>query len=112
MDQQKVDLFIATNSKYFEGHLIPHINDMLLKADDSKFLSANTHGFKDPTIMQLVSLMSGSLGVDRFVIGDVGLGVAKLLTCGGFFIWTVVDWFMIQGRTREVNFEKLQRSLF
>ncbi len=111
MEQQKVDMFIATNAKYFESHLIPHINEMLLKADDSKYIYLQSLAPKDPTIMLIVSLLGGSLGIDRFVVGDVGLGVAKLLTCGGLGIWAIVDWFMIQGRARELNFEKLQRAL-
>jgi TM2 domain-containing membrane protein YozV len=54
-------------------------------------------------------LLGGHFGIDRFLLGDTGLGVAKLLTCGGLGIWTIIDWFMIMGRTREVNFEKLQQ---
>jgi len=111
MDQQKVDIFIATNAKFVESHLVPHIHEMLTKADDSKFLALQSQGLKDPTTMLIVSLFAGHLGIDRFMLGDTGLGVAKLLTCGGLGVWTIVDWFMIQGRTREVNFEKLQRAL-
>ena len=111
MDQQKAVIFIATNAKFMESHLVPHIHEMLMKADDSKFIFLQSLGLKDPTTMLIVSLFAGHLGIDRFMIGDTGLGVAKLLTCGGLGIWTIVDWFMIQGRTRELNFEKLQRAL-
>jgi len=111
MDQQKVDIYIATNAKFFESHLVPHIHDMLQKADDSKYIFLQSLGLKDPTTMLIVSLFGGHWGIDRFMIGDTGLGVAKLLTCGGIGIWTIVDWFMIQGRVREINFEKLQRAL-
>lgn len=111
MDQSKVDIYIATNSKHFESHLIPHIHDMLLKADDSKFIHLQSLGLKDPTTMLIVSLFGGHWGIDRFMIGDTGLGVAKLLTCGGLGIWTIADWFMVQGRVRELNFDKLQRAL-
>jgi hypothetical protein len=45
------------------------------------------------------------------MIGDTGLGIGKLLTCGGIGIWTIVDWFMIQDRTREKNLEMLQPYL-
>ena len=45
------------------------------------------------------------------MIGDTGLGVGKLLTCGGLGIWTIVDWFLIMGRAREVNFQKVMFSL-
>ena len=111
MEQQKVDMYIATSSKFFESHLIPHINEMLVRADDSKYIYLQSLGLKDPTTMLIVSLIGGHLGIDRFMIGDTGLGIAKLLTCGGLGIWTIVDLFMIQGRTRELNFEKIQRAL-
>ena len=47
--------------------------------------------FKDPTMVLILSVIVGSLGVDRFYIGDVGLGVGKLLTCGGAYIWWLID---------------------
>jgi TM2 domain-containing membrane protein YozV len=68
--------------------------------------------FKDPTMMLIVSLLGGSFGIDRFIIGDTGLGIGKLLTCGGFGIWTIVDWFLIMGATREKNMEKIQQMLY
>jgi hypothetical protein len=40
------------------------------------------------------------------MLGDTGLAIAKLLTCGGLGIWTIVDWFIIMGRTRELNATK------
>ena len=43
----------------------------------------------------LLSIFAGSLGVDRFYLGYIGLGVAKLLTCGGCGIWGLIDIIMI-----------------
>ena len=111
MDQQKIDIYLATNAKSFESHLIPHINEMLQRTDDSRYIMLQSLGLKDPTTILIISILCGSLGVDRFMLGDTGLGIGKLLTCGGFGIWTIVDWFMIQSRTRELNFQKLQRAL-
>jgi TM2 domain-containing membrane protein YozV len=112
MDTQKVDMYIMTNAKYFEAHQIPIIRDRLLSVDDSKWMMIQTIPLKDPQTSLIVSILGGSLGIDRFIIGDIGIGIAKLLTCGGFYIWTIVDWFMIQGATREKNMQALQQFLY
>ena len=111
MEAQKVDMFIMTNGKYFESHNVLQIRDRLIALDDSRWAQIQTLQFKDPTISLIVSLLGGQLGIDRFLIGDTGLGVGKLLTCGGLGIWAIIDWFLIMGATREKNLEKLQQAL-
>jgi len=106
MDAQRVDTFLILNARYFEAHHLPAIRERMLAMDDSTFLRLATLNFKDPTTMLIVSLLAGTFAIDRFMVGDVGLGVAKLLTCGGFGIWAIVDWFIIMGRAREVNAEQ------
>lgn len=112
MDSNKVDMFIMANGKFFESHELAAIRDRLLTLDDSKWAIVQTTQFKDPTISLIVSLLGGNLGIDRFLIGDTGLGIGKLITCGGLGIWTIVDWFMIMGATREKNMQKIQRILY
>ncbi len=104
-------MYLMSSSKYFEGHQIPMLRDLLVNSDDSRFIALQSAGLKDPTTILIVSILAGGLGIDRFMIGDTGLGVAKLLTCGGLGIWTIVDWFLIMGRTREINFSKVQMSI-
>ena len=112
MEAQKVDMFMMTNSKFFESHQINFIRERLLAIDDSKWAMISTLQLKDPTTSLIVSILAGSLGIDRFMIGDTGIGVGKLLTCGGFGIWTIIDWFMIQKATRDKNMEKMQQFLY
>ncbi|MFP5313069.1 MAG: TM2 domain-containing protein [Actinomycetes bacterium] len=50
----------------------------------------------------ILSLLLGTLGVDRFYLGKIGTGVAKLLTAGGAGIWALVDLIMtLTGNTRD-----------
>jgi TM2 domain-containing membrane protein YozV len=112
MEAAKVDMFIMSNSKFFESHHLIHIRERLLDLDDSKWINVQMLQFKDPTVSLIVSLLAGGLGVDRFLIGDTGMGIGKLITCGGFGIWAIIDWFMIMGATREKNMEKLQQALY
>jgi len=112
MDSQKVDMFIMTSRKFFESHQIVQIREKLLQIDDAKWALVQTLQFKDPTTSLIISILAGSFGIDRFMIGDTGLGVGKLLTCGGLGVWAIIDWFLIMGATREKNMAKLQQVLY
>lgn len=111
MEQQKVDMFLMTNGKFFPEEKIMFIRERLLAMDDTKAALMMSIQFKDPTIALVLSLLIGAYGVDRFYIGDTGVGIGKLLTCGGFGIWAIIDWFLIMGATREKNFDRLMAML-
>jgi TM2 domain-containing membrane protein YozV len=79
--------------------------------DDSKWPALQMQQFKDPTTLLIVSLLGGSLGIDRFMLGDTGMGIGKLLTCGGLGIWSIIDWFLIMPAAREKNLALFQSVL-
>lgn len=107
MDQQKVDMFIMTNQKYFPAEKILFLKEKLLSLDEDKFTLVSALDLKEPTTLLIISLFLGYLGVDRFMIGDTGMGVLKLLTCGCCMILTIIDWFTIMNKTKELNFNKV-----
>ena len=53
---------------------------------------------KSWTTALILSILLGTLGIDRFYIGHTGIGVAKLLTLGGCGIWALVDLILIAMR--------------
>ncbi len=60
---------------------------------------------KDPAAALILGILFGYLGVDRFYVGQIGLGVFKLLTVGGFLIWWIVDLFLIMDAAKQRNVE-------
>lgn len=107
MDQQRVDTFIMTNQKYFPPEKIMYLKDKLRTMDEQKFSLISTIDLKDPTTILLISIFLGCLGIDRFMIGDIGMGVLKLLTLGVCGILTIIDWFTISKKTKELNFNNV-----
>ena len=97
-----VDQWLAINAKYFPTEQVQYIRQRLEQLSMLYSIS-----FQDPTMMLVISLFGGSLGIDRFMLGQVGLGIGKLLTCGGCGIWSIVDWFLIMDATRQSNAQKL-----
>ncbi len=66
---------------------------------------------KDWLTAVLLSLFVGVLGIDRFYLGYTGLGIVKLITCGGLGIWALIDLILIvMGRLPDVNNLPLRRS--
>ena len=107
MDQQKIDMFIMTNQKYFPAEKIMYLKDKLRTMDEEKFSLVSTIEVKDPTTILLVSIFLGVLGIDRFMIGDTGMGILKLLTGGVCGILSLVDWFTISKKTKDLNFNNV-----
>ena len=50
---------------------------------------------KSKVVALILSIFLGELGIDRFYLGYIGRGILKLITCGGFGIWWLIDLIMI-----------------
>lgn len=109
--KKQVDLFIMTKGKYFPEAEIYLIKEKLLAASDSSFTMANALSYKDPMIMIVISILGGYFGIDRFILGEVGLGILKLITGGACGIWYLIDLFLIMNKTKEYNFRQMMNIL-
>jgi TM2 domain-containing membrane protein YozV len=90
-----------------QGMMTKELTDPQKMLFSSQFDSSK----KDPGTMLVLSVLFGSLGVDRFMLGDTGMGILKLLTFGGCGILTIIDWFSVKGRTHDFNRKKANEIL-
>lgn len=111
VDRHKVDMYIMSNQKYFPANKIMFLKEKLYSIDESKFSMLSAIELKDPTTILIVSLFLGGLGVDRFMLKDTGMGILKLLTCGCCGILTLIDWFSVQNKTKDMNFNEVMLML-
>lgn len=111
MEQQKLDMYVLGNQKYFPAEKVMYLKEKLKDIDDDKFALLSTVELKDPTVNLIISIFLGGLGVDRFMLGDTGMGILKLLTGGVCGIMTIVDWFTVTKKTKEKNFNQIMAIL-
>lgn len=106
MSPEQVEQLIALYGAKLPIYSIPQVRRKLAGMNYS-IACLNMAQLKDPTISIILSIFVGSLGIDRFYIENIGLGILKLITCGGFGIWWIIDLFLIMNATREYNLNKL-----
>ena len=92
------------NHRSYEQELL-HIIGGLPENRRDQFIVRYTSQCRAPGLVFGWSVFLGSLGVDRFVLGQIFLGVLKLITVGGLGIWAIVDLFLVGGVARQKNLE-------
>ena len=111
MEQEQIDLYLLANRDYFPEKHITFLKEKLRGAPERSFEIISTVRLKRPVVILILSLFFGYLGVDRFMLGDTGLAIFKLLTFGGFGIFAIIDWFLVYGRAKEKNFNNIMLLL-
>lgn len=97
--------------------MIMHLKEKLEKMSDEERDSFSvkllTLNLKNPIVGLVLSILLGGLAVDRFYVGDIGLGILKLILSLFFvgIIWVIIDWFKISGRIKKDNYSKIAMIL-
>lgn len=100
-----IHAYFIFHENYFPSVAWDDVKDYMLGLNEADFDTFQLIPFKNPSTLFWTAFPLGIFGVDRFVLGEVGLGVVKLLTFGQFFIGFVLDSFTIFDRTRNYNYE-------
>ena len=107
MEQSKIDWFVTNNGNKLKQDKLNLVVEKMKTMGDDKFALLQSTSLTSPVLVWVVSFFFGYLGIDRFMVGSVGAGVAKLLTGGGFGIWWLIDLFLIGKAAKTRNFNKL-----
>jgi len=82
-----------------------NIRDSIPESQQQAFELQFASKEKSEAVALALSLFLGMLGIDRMYLGQILIGILKLITCGGFGIWTFIDWFLIMGAARSKNID-------
>ena len=114
MDQLKVVEFLEQNKDFLfpnKEYTDMDVENALMAAPDGFEMSMRNIPFRKPSTVQIISVFPGSLGVDRFYLGEIGKGILKYFTFGGFGIWWIADIISAKDRCRAYNCKKLMDAV-
>ena len=95
MEKAKIDQFIMTKGKYFPKMMIEDVKTKLESLDEDKGRMLLVTKWKNPTTAFLFAFLIGKVGVDRFWLGQTGLGIVKFITGAGCYILGAVFLYLI-----------------
>ena len=108
MKQEIIQSFLLSNGEKFDNYQLPEIQKQLEAIDDSKSGMVLGVSLQNPTLILILAIFTGW---DRFFLGDIGLGILKVLTCYGCGIWWLIDIFSAKKRTYQYNYKKMNEML-
>ncbi len=83
------------------------ISKQLDSVQDDKLETLILFKLKSPVLTLIFSLFLGCFGVDRFYLGDVILGILKIIFGAFTFgIWYFLDFFLTYKKSKQINFNK------
>lgn len=105
------DKFLVLNQIDLPEDKIPILRAHMLHCSLGKLQAIQGMSCRHAYNMQFISFILGWSGIDRMLIGDIGLGLLKLFTFGGFGILMLFDWLTIIYQTRYYNYLQVMSVL-
>jgi TM2 domain-containing membrane protein YozV len=104
MDQQQM-LMMMPGLQPEELMFLQGVMNELTEQQQRQFLMMYQGKRKDLQTMTILTAIGffGIAGIQRFITGDIALGVIYFLTCGFCFIGTIIDLVNIKRMTNDFN---------
>ena len=106
MSTDKANAFLMQNGKLFSSDKQMMIKETINKADEDKVLRLSSNDYKDPSTVFIAAWFM----FDRFMLGQVGLGILKWCTFGGMGIWSIIDLINAKKNAHKYNWELFQKT--
>ena len=112
MEQAKINLYMSQFKNSIPNEKQVILKNALTKSNDECEEALSFIKLKNPTLILIISIFFGAFGVDRFMLGEIGLGVCKLLLSGlTFGIWPLIDIFLTHSKAKEINLQNILLAL-
>ena len=105
------DRFLVLNQNDLPRDKIPVLRSNMLQCSLRRLQSIQSLNCRRVYNMQFISIILGWSGIDRMLLGDIGIGLLKLFTLGGFGIIMLFDWLTIAHKTRRYNYIEVMSLL-
>ena len=99
---------------YLEGEELMYVQQLIKDFDDSRaqqFAAVYSSRRKDPTTVLILTLLGllGIAGVQRFILGQIGMGILFFFTYGLCLIGTIIDLVNNKKLTFDYNSKEAQQ---
>ncbi|MFT4661217.1 MAG: TM2 domain-containing membrane protein YozV [Flavobacteriales bacterium] len=96
-NNEKSQVLLNTKLEKRVNKILKRIDKKQKKLEKNNISGAPTpsSGGKSQLVALLLVILIGGLGIHRFYLGYIGIGIIQLLTLGGCGIWALIDLIMI-----------------
>lgn len=107
-----IEEWLEKNKKKFFEQDAKYLEEKLNQLSPEDFLKFKKIKFKSPKKVLLISIFLGPLAVDRFMLGEVWMGILKMgMNANGIGIMLILDIFSAKKRAKNKNFSLARKFL-